>query len=212
MGEALTESMAFARQINVLLKGKMETIFRLNFGQKNLNTKNKKVAADIELRNEIKKLNRKLNRKENDKRIHHDWYLKNKTIQQQKRKIYTAEHREEIAKTSREYQSLKLKTDINFKLIKNLRGRVYSAVKGLDKSASTITLVGCSIDELKNYLSSKFTEGMSFENYGKWHIDHIKPCASFDLSIKSEQKICFHYTNLQPLWAKDNLIKNNKVI
>jgi hypothetical protein len=53
---------------------------------------------------------------------------------------------------------------------------------------------------------------MSFKNYGKWHIDHIRPCASFDLSKASEQKECFHYTNLQPLWAEDNLSKGIKVL
>jgi len=52
---------------------------------------------------------------------------------------------------------------------------------------------------------------MNFDNYGKWHLDHIKPCASFDLSKPEEQQKCFHYTNLQPLWAKDNLTKGAKI-
>ena len=57
------------------------------------------------------------------------------------------------------------------------------------------------------YLDAKFTDGMSWENHGEWHIDHILPCASFNLLIEDEQRKCFHYTNLQPLWAKDNLSK-----
>lgn len=78
-------------------------------------------------------------------------------------------------------------------------------------------LVGCSLEQLKKHLQSKFTKGMTWENYGtgwhgkgmkEWHIDHIRPCASFDLSKASEQKKCFNYSNLQPLWAKDNLSKN----
>ena len=95
------------------------------------------------------------------------------------------------------------------KLKANLRARMYAFVKGKNKNSS-FEFVGCSIDELKKHLSSQFTEGMSWENYGEWHIDHIKPCASFDLSILEEQKKCFHYSNLQPLWAKDNLKKGVK--
>jgi len=68
-------------------------------------------------------------------------------------------------------------------------------------------LIGESPQFVKNYLTLKFTDGMSWENHGKWHIDHIKPCCSFDLTKPEEQQKCFHYTNLQPLWAKDNLRK-----
>jgi hypothetical protein len=78
------------------------------------------------------------------------------------------------------------------------------------KSLSTINLIGCSIEHLRRHLAFQFQPGMSWSNYGKWHIDHIRPCAKFDLSKESEQKKCFHYTNLQPLWAKDNLIKGDR--
>jgi len=91
----------------------------------------------------------------------------------------------------------------------SLRSRLYSFVKGKNKKSS-FEYVGCSIDELKNHLSSQFTEGMSWENYGEWHIDHIRPCASFDLSKEDERFKCFNYSNLQPLWAKDNLKKGAK--
>ncbi len=79
--------------------------------------------------------------------------------------------------------------------------------KNLIKAFSTIELLGCDINFLKEYLESKFTKGMSWENYGQagWHIDHIKPCASFNLSNLEEQKTCFHYTNLQPLWATKSI-------
>lgn len=62
------------------------------------------------------------------------------------------------------------------------------------------------------HLENLFVEGMSWGKHGEWHIDHIKPCISFDLTIPQQQKECFHYTNLQPLWAKDNLVKSNKII
>ena len=72
-------------------------------------------------------------------------------------------------------------------------------------------LLGCSLDFLKQYLEFQFKKGMSWSNYGKWHIDHIKPCASFDLSKPNEQHKCFNYINLQPLWAIDNLRKKDKI-
>ena len=75
-------------------------------------------------------------------------------------------------------------------------------------------LVGCSMDQLKEHLERQFTEGMTWDNYGfyGWHIDHIIPCVSFDLTDIEQQKKCFHYTNLQPLWAKDNLSKGSRVV
>jgi len=97
-----------------------------------------------------------------------------------------------------------------FRLKNCLRSRLTAAVAG--KSASTMELVGCSIDKLKQHLESKFTEGMSWDNYGDWHVDHIKPCASFDLSDPEQQRLCFNYKNLQPLWAADNLSKADSII
>ena len=92
----------------------------------------------------------------------------------------------------------------------NLRSRVSHALSRNSKSASTETLVGCSMDELRDHLESQFTAGMTWDNYGEWHVDHIKPCAMFDFSIDSHQFQCFHYTNMQPLWAIDNYKKGNK--
>ncbi len=100
--------------------------------------------------------------------------------------------------------------DLNFRISGNLRSRIRIALKGICKSISTSKLLGCHIDFFRLYLQSKFQPGMSFSNYGKWHIDHIIPCARFDLEKESEQKICFNYKNLQPLWAEENLRKNDK--
>ena len=71
-------------------------------------------------------------------------------------------------------------------------------------------LSGCSKEELYTFLEAEFSEGMTWENYGKWHVDHIRPCASFNLEDVEEQKKCFHWTNLQPLWAVDNIRKGSK--
>jgi hypothetical protein len=105
---------------------------------------------------------------------------------------------------------IKRKKDINFKILDNLRSRIFDALKNSTKSARTLELIGCSIKFLKKYLKSRFVKGMSWKNYGLWHIDHIKPCAKFNLSKPEEQKKCFHYINLQPLWAFDNMSKGVK--
>ena len=104
------------------------------------------------------------------------------------------------------------RNDPAYRIRKNLRTRIRHAVKKGHKSARTMELLGCGIEELKDHLSSKFTEGVTFENYGKWHIDHILPCVSFDLLLPEEQRKCFHYTNLQPLWAIDNIKKGAKIL
>lgn len=98
------------------------------------------------------------------------------------------------------------------RLKNRLRNRIYSALRRNTKSNSTIELLGCSIEEFKKYLESKFILGMNWELFfaGKIHIDHIIPCCAFDLSKEINQKKCFHYTNLQPLWAEDNLKKGKK--
>lgn len=89
----------------------------------------------------------------------------------------------------------------------NKKNRVYDVLKGRTKN-----LLGCSIKFLKKHLESQFKLGMSWDNYGLygWHVDHIRPCASFDLSKPEEQRKCFHYTNLQPLWAEENNRKRAK--
>jgi len=113
--------------------------------------------------------------------------------------------KEEIRRKARIYYHLHKK---EYQLLQNLRCRVRDALQGKAKSLSTMKLIGCSIEYLKRYLEKRFTKGMSWENYGKWHVDHIKRCADFDLSKKSEQLKCFNYKNLQPLWAVDNFTKH----
>jgi len=137
-----------------------------------------------------------------------EYYIKNKDkIRKQYKKWYKL-HKKELTQRIKNRRRI----DINFRIRCNLSRRVSLILRGNSKSVSTMKLLGCSDNFLKQYLQSKFTSGMSFKNYGKWHIDHIKPCASFDLRKKSEQIKCFNYTNLQPLWAKDNLKKGNKII
>jgi hypothetical protein len=90
-----------------------------------------------------------------------------------------------------------------------LRQRLCAAIRHKSKKGSAVRDLGCTIEELKQHLESQFGPGMSWENYGKWHIDHIIPLSSFDLSKRDELLKACHYTNLQPLWAKDNIKKSN---
>jgi hypothetical protein len=97
------------------------------------------------------------------------------------------------------------------RIVLNMRNRISSLLRGEIKNDTTINLLGCNVQTLKKHLQSNFTKGMKWNNYGMWHVDHIIPCAKFDLKNEEEQKICFHYTNLQPLWAKDNCSKQDKL-
>jgi len=129
-------------------------------------------------------------------------------------KAWYQKNREKKIAWALTYQRNKQKTDSTYRLTKSLRVRVRSALKGKNKSKSTMQLIGCTIDELWLHLEKQFQPGMTRENHGFgevcWHVDHIKPCASFNLSDPEQQKICFHYTNLQPLWQRDNLSKGAK--
>lgn len=107
----------------------------------------------------------------------------------------------------------KLKEDINYKLSTILRQRINKALTGNYKSGSAVKDLGCCISEFKIYLESKFQVGMTWENYGRygWHIDHIIPLSYYNLSIREQFLKACHYTNLQPLWALENLQKGNRM-
>jgi Prasinovirus endonuclease VII len=111
----------------------------------------------------------------------------------------------------RKYKKKRFATDPAFKVTEYMRRRVRLALKGTPKAGTTENLVGCSWQELRAHLESMFLPGMGWHNHSLsgWHIDHKRPCASFDLSDPAQQRLCFHYTNLQPLWAADNQKKGD---
>jgi hypothetical protein len=98
----------------------------------------------------------------------------------------------------------------------NLRSRVNAAVRAGYKSGSTEALLGCTVAEFVGRIEAQWSEGMSWENYGigegMWNIDHIRPCASFDLADPAQQKECFHYSNCRPMWALENCAKGHKFV
>lgn len=142
---------------------------------------------------------------------HSEWRKKNKEYMSEYHKNWYSKNREKKLKKNSDWEKEEKKLNPLFKIKKNLRTRIYNAIKKNQKSDRTSILLGCSVDFFKIYIEAKFVEGMTWENYGScWHIDHIKPCSSFDFSKEEEQRACFHYTNLQPLFAIDNMKKHNK--
>ena len=129
-------------------------------------------------------------------------------------KLRYAAKKDDIIKKCVAYNKKKYNTDPYFKAVSCMRTRVSKLLKlkNADKFNKFYEYLGCTKQEFIKYFQQKFKEGMTWENHGEWHIDHIKPCASFNLLDEEEQKKCFHYTNLQPLWASENLSKGCKFI
>ena len=143
-----------------------------------------------------------------------EYYNENKeTISVQHHEYYN-ENKEKLIQNGVNYRRIRLAEDPLFRLIHNMRTRVNHAIKANsgEKAEKTMELLGCSVQHVRDHLESQFTEGMTWETQGEWHVDHIRPCASFDLEDPEEQKKCFHWTNLQPLWALDNLRKGAKFV
>ena len=115
-----------------------------------------------------------------------------------------------MAEYQRKWIQEKRTTDVEFRLLDRLRKRLWDAVKGLTRTAGTEELLGCTIPELRVHLASMFEPGMGWDNYGEWHVDHIRPCATFDLTDPDQQRECFHYSNLQPLWESENCSKGDR--
>ena len=116
-------------------------------------------------------------------------------------------------KYQREHHKERAKTDINYRIAHNIRGRLSAALSRYSKKkkASHVKDLGCTFSFLVKYIETRFVDGMSWDNYGdSWSIDHVKPMASFNLAKKSEQKKACHYTNLQPMFSLENIAKGAK--
>jgi len=143
--------------------------------------------------------------------IRHRLYVwKNRQRITTNRKKWIANNLAKFKKHNRNYMKARREKYPVFKLKGNLRHRINLALKQDIKSASTMALLGCTVEELWQHLESQFTEGMTKENYGPtWHVDHIIPCNAFNLSSEREQQRCFNWRNLQPMFALDNIIKGD---
>ena len=127
------------------------------------------------------------------------------------RRFYYA-NRTRVLKSKTARALIRYREDPVFRLVKNLRRRLGLALanQSTTKDETTLKLVGCTLEHLIIHIESQFREGQCWDNYGEWHIDHIRPCASFDLSDPMQRKECFHWSNLQLLQADENLAKRDK--
>ena len=162
-----------------------------------------------------------LDNKENLKQYDKQYYLDNREKISEQKKEYYLDNREKLLGRQKQYNlenkpkrnayvSNKRKTDLAFALTDNLRTRLKQALNGKNKSKSTLKLLGCTVKYLIQHLEKQFQPGMNWENRHLFHIDHIRPCSSFDLTDPKQQSECFNYKNLQPLWAQDNMVKGAK--
>lgn len=120
---------------------------------------------------------------------------------------------DKVNRSRRKGYRRRIAEDLPYRLSKMLRSRLHKLVSGGSKGASAVRDLGCTLPELVQHLQSKFTAGMTWENYGTkgWHIDHIRPLSSFDLTDPEQARAACHYTNLQPLWWHENVRKSDKM-
>ena len=159
---------------------------------------------------------KKVYRLENSDKIRakkREYYLNNLDECAAKAAAHYERNKEKIIARASERIRLMLSTDPIFRRLSIYRKRLRSALHGANILPKTsIRLFGCDMINFRNHIESMFKDGMSWENYGQggWHIDHIKPCSAFNLNLDSEWSKCFHYSNLQPLWPRENQKKSNK--
>lgn len=140
-------------------------------------------------------------------------YRKNPTKVRAINTKWEAANADRMRKYRAAYMRSRAQTDVNFALTKRMRHRLWKALRGQGSWTECQTLLGYTVEDLRRHLESQFQEGMSWDNFGEWHIDHVVPLCSFhNLADMEEEFIeAWSLNNLQPLWAVDNLRKGGKV-
>ena len=189
-----------------------------NYQQENKEHKKEYLKNYKELNKEILKLKNKEYRNKNYNKIqkwrneNEDYPKKYRQENSDKIKKYFQENKDKIRKINKLYQRKRIKEDPVYRFARNIRSLIRCSFKRgtnqFRKEAKTEKILGCTIEEFRLYIESKFTKEMTLENYGKWHIDHIIPLAT--ATTEEEVVKLNHYTNLQPLWAKENLSKGKR--
>jgi len=151
---------------------------------------------------------RELNR-EKMKEYHKEY----RELNREKSKEYRELNREKMKEWNREYHKKRYRSDLKYRLNSRISIAIGSSLKGGKKGRHWETLVDYTLDELRKYLESKFKKDMTWDNYGKWHIDHLIPISAFNFSLPKhiDFKRCWDLSNLQPLWAKENWSKGSKL-
>lgn len=145
--------------------------------------------------------------------VNRRWSKSNPDKKRESTQAWRKNNIEHSRRIGREYSKKKLIEDTNYLLSHHMRNRLRSAVKGGYKSGSAVRDLGCSIPEFVTWLEGKFQLGMSWDNYGinGWHVDHVVPLVTFDLTDRGQLLKAVHYTNLQPMWAFKNRSKGGRI-
>ncbi|HKZ39936.1 MAG TPA: hypothetical protein VJ044_03190 [Candidatus Hodarchaeales archaeon] len=156
----------------------------------------------------MKEYRQKPKRKTYDEKYNRTEECKDRKHKRQSTPEYKAYKRE----YDRKYHVKRYRTDQNYRLANILRSRANKAMKEKVKTGSAVQDLGCSLEEFRNHIEGQFLPEMSWDNHGEWHLDHIIPLASFDLTDREQFLKAAHYSNYQPLWADENLRKGSKVL
>ena len=144
-----------------------------------------------------------------------NWYSKNKEHVKEYHKTWRENNKDKIRKTKREYEKTRKSNDPVYKLVGNFRTAIYTVLKenNVKKFGHYFDILGYSQENLINHLENQFDDKMSWENYGKWHVDHKLPITFFNFtSIEDEEfKKCWSLDNLQPMWGSENISKSNRI-
>lgn len=160
------------------------------------------------------KLNNREREKENNKR----WYEANKLNVSARKAAFYLDNAEKEKQRSKDFYRnnplAKRPKTPNQRMVANVRSKISALMAGSQKRSKSTKYLGCTFEHLRSHIESQFVDGMSWDNYGVngWHVDHIKPLSAFDLSVESNMYLAWNYTNLRPLWAKDNLCKGKKYV
>lgn len=144
------------------------------------------------------------------------WQKENRPKLRDYHKKWRDENREQLRRKQREWERNRYNTDPMYKLNHNMRYGVWASLKergGNKQGLHTFQMLGYTVDQLKSHLESQFTEGMTWENYGKWHVDHRKPISSFNFTSHKDPEFqqCWALENLQPMWGEENWSKGSKI-
>ena len=164
----------------------------------------------------MKKYNSKPETKERKSENHKKWSEENRNHLNEYQKKWREKNIDKIRKTKRDYQQHLRDTNPTYKLISYFRTAIYQVLKesNVEKNKHYFDVLKYTPEQLINHLEVQFTEGMTWDNYGEWHVDHIRPISSFNISEMGDSNFmeCWCLDNLQPMWGEENIRKSNKII
>jgi hypothetical protein len=154
--------------------------------------------------------------KEKLDQYHKEWSEKNREHLREYHKQWREENRDDLNEYKRVYEKTKKDSDPSYKLACYTRTAIYTCLKerNIDKYKNTFDYLPYTLEDLIEHIESQFQEDMTWDNYGEWHVDHIKPMNSFNFESPEDEPFqeCWSLDNLQPLWAKDNLSKGSRYL